>query len=99
MLYWAAHRIVEGVFKCLCFRILQHDPASRPISLLPKQGSLLIKYFPKNLSLQADAQQISMNLHNLFVALTQYENNPEHYIVIPEKRDMDAIVSLLINVT
>ena len=36
--------------------MLQHDPACRPIYLLPKQGPPLIEYFPKNLSLQADAQ-------------------------------------------
>ena len=39
---------------CLHFQILQH--ASRPIYLLPKQGSLPIEYFLKNISLQADAQ-------------------------------------------
>ena len=45
-----------GEFSCLYFQILQHAPVSRPIYLLLKQGSLLIEYFPKNLSLQADAQ-------------------------------------------
>ena len=38
---------------------MQHDPASRLIFLLSKQGSLLIECFPKNLSLQADAQPSS----------------------------------------
>ena len=45
---------------CVFFLNLLHDPASWLMYLVPKQGSLLMKYFPKNLTLQADAPPSSL---------------------------------------
>ena len=47
---------LQGEFSRVYFQNLLHKPASRPICLLPRQGSVFMEYFPKNLTLQADAQ-------------------------------------------
>ena len=52
-------RLQEDI-SCVYFLNLFHDPASQLIYLVPKQGSLLMKNFPKNLTLQADAPPSSL---------------------------------------